>query len=355
MTTLKEAGAASGAAGESAVLELRNVSQRFAVRRRGGAKRNRIIGKRWLSALEDVSLTLRAGETLAVVGETGSGKSTLARAVILEPAPAEGQIIVDGTDITALDRGDRLRIRRKVQMVFQDPFSALDSRWTVRRIVGEPLAIQGEGSKEELRSRVDDMLQRVGLSPSRYGDRYPREMSGGECQRVAIARALILRPTIVICDEPVASLDVSVQGQILNLLADLREEFDLTYLLIAHDLTVVEVLSQRVCTMYLGRVCELGPTETIFERPAHPYTTALLSAVPPRPGRENPVEAIQLSGEVPSPLDPPSGCRFRTRCPIAQPICAEQIPAPRELGPGHSVMCHFPYGYEHRSTEQEVS
>jgi oligopeptide/dipeptide ABC transporter ATP-binding protein len=355
MTAVREVGAAHDQIDTSPALELRNVSQRFLVRRRGGASRNRILGKRWLSALEDVSLTVNHGETVAVVGETGSGKSTLARSVILEPPPKSGQILVEGADITALDGGDLMRTRRKVQMVFQDPFSALDSRWTVRRIVGEPLVIQGEGAKAEIRARVDDMLQRVGLNPSRYGDRYPREMSGGECQRVAIARALILRPTVVICDEPVTALDVSIQAQILNLLADLREEFALTYLLIAHDLTVVEVLSQRVFTMYLGRICELGPTETIFDRPAHPYTTALLSAVPPRPGRPTAVEAIQLSGEIPSPLDPPSGCRFRTRCPIAEPICSEQVPAPREVGPGHSVMCHFPYGFEHRKTRQETS
>jgi oligopeptide/dipeptide ABC transporter ATP-binding protein len=349
MTSVEESGAVALESSRSTakpILELRHVTQEFVVRGRGGPNRKRVLGKRLLSALSDVSLEVRRGETLAIVGETGSGKSTLARSVILEPPPKSGEILIDGTEVTGLKGADLLPSRRKVQMVFQDPFSALDSRWIVRRIVAEPLVIHDVGTKAEQREKVEEMLRRVGLDPRRYGNRYPREMSGGECQRVAIARALILSPEIVICDEPVTALDVSIQAQILNLLADLRDQLDLTYLLVAHDLTVVEVLSQRVSTMYLGKICEVGPTEAIFERPAHPYTTALLSAVPPRPGFERQVEMISLGGEIPSPLDPPSGCRFRTRCPIAQPVCAAEVPPSMPVGPDHEVACHFPYGFE---------
>jgi len=320
------------------VLEVRGLSQEFAVRSPKGGLR-----KAHVSALAGVSFSVSKGETFALVGETGSGKSTLARAIIGEPAPKAGQIFLNGTETTTLRGPALLASRRAVQMVFQDPFTALDPRWTVEQLVCEPLQVHHAGTRREQLMRVREILSQCGLPPGRYLERYPRDLSGGECQRVAIARALAISPDLVICDEPVTALDVSIQAQILNLLAELRDRLHLTYLLIAHDLTVVKALSHRVGTMYLGKLCEVGGTATVFERPAHPYTTALLSAVPPRPGFKAPTEPIILSGEVPSPLNPPSGCRFRTRCPIAQPVCAEVVPEAQEVGRGHSVMCHFPF------------
>ena len=335
--TTERRGGAPGP-GSDVVLDVRNVFQEFSVKSPSGR-----IRKEKVSALAGVSLSVRKGETFALVGETGSGKSTLGRAIIREPQPTSGEIYLNGKEILSLRGAARHEARRAVQMVFQDPFSALDPRWTVEQIVAEPLAIHSIGTRFERAQRVREMLTQSGLSPRRYLERYPRDLSGGECQRVAIARALVLSPDLVICDEPVTALDVSIQAQILNLLATLRQELRLTYLLIAHDLTVVQALSHRVGTMYLGKLCEVGDTDTVFERPAHPYTTALLSAVPPRPGFHAPTAPIVLSGEMPSPLDPPSGCRFRTRCPIAQDICAQVVPEPQEVGPGHTVMCHFPF------------
>jgi len=319
------------------VLEVRNLVQEFAVTNPKGK-----IRKGRVSALADVSLALRRGETFAIVGETGSGKSTMARAIIGEPPPLSGEIYINGKGLAQLNKTERRSARRAVQMVFQDPFSALNPRWTVEKLVSEPLVIQRIGTSRDRQQRVNEILSRVGLDPSRYLDRYPRDLSGGECQRLAIARALILSPDVVICDEPVTALDVSIQAQILNLLADLRDQLHLTYLLIAHDLTVVQALSHRLATMYLGKLCEVGPTDLVFERPAHPYTAALLSAVPPRPGLPNLRAPIELTGEIPSPIDPPSGCRFHTRCPIAQQICAVVDPTATDIGEDRSVMCHFP-------------
>jgi oligopeptide/dipeptide ABC transporter ATP-binding protein len=322
---------------DDVVLEVRNLIQEFVVSNpKGKIRQGRV------SALADVSLAVRRGETFAIVGETGSGKSTMARAIIGEPPPLSGEIYINSQELSHLNKTERRTARRSVQMVFQDPFSALNPRWTVEKLVGEPLVIQRIGTSRDRQQTVKEILSRVGLSPSRYLDRYPRDLSGGECQRLAIARALILSPDVVICDEPVTALDVSIQAQILNLLADLRGQLHLTYLLIAHDLTVVQALSHRLGTMYLGKLCEVGPTDLIFERPAHPYTAALLSAVPPRPGLPNVRTPIELTGEIPSPIDPPSGCRFHTRCPIAQEICAVVDPTPTDIGEDRSVMCHFP-------------
>jgi oligopeptide/dipeptide ABC transporter ATP-binding protein len=281
------------------------------------------------------------GDTLAVVGETGSGKSTLARAILGAPGPKSGQIRIAGKElfgsrpISGRERG------QLVQMVFQDPLGALDPKWPIARLIAEPLAARGIGGEEQ-RLRVAEILSRVGLSASEFANRLPREVSGGQAQRIAIARALVSSPELVICDEPVTALDVSVQAQIIRLLFELQKELGLTVLLIAHDLSVVRVLANRVATMYLGRFCEIGDTADIFEHPAHPYTAALLSAIPPRPGQVDDRPRIRLLGEPPSPLEPPSGCRFRTRCAYAQEVCAKVAPKLQPHGPNRSVACHFP-------------
>jgi oligopeptide/dipeptide ABC transporter ATP-binding protein len=321
------------------VLEVRHVSHGFSVQRASGKG----IRRGFVSALADVSFSIERGETFALVGETGSGKSTLARAVLHEPAPAEGTILLNGLDMSRLKGKEAFAARKQVQMVFQDPFAALNPRWRVEKIVTEPLRVHGIGNRQSRHEEAARLLDLVGLDIDRHGPRFPRELSGGQCQRVAIARALILSPALVICDEPVTALDVSIQAQILNLLAELRERLHLTYLLIAHDLMVVQTLSQRVGTMYLGKICEVGPTRAMFDRPAHPYTAALLSAIPPRPGIVTSTKRLRLRGDPPSPLDPPSGCRFRTRCVLAQEVCAEVVPEQQEVGPGHFVQCHFPY------------
>jgi oligopeptide/dipeptide ABC transporter ATP-binding protein len=316
------------------VLYCEDVVQEFAVRR-SGIRRKSVV-----SAVAGVSFEVERGETFAIVGETGSGKSTLARCIIRAPAPRSGTIIVSGREVSGpspVQSAGEL-----VQMIFQDPFSALNPKWTVERIVTEPLAIRGEPASAERRRKIAEMLHRVGLGASRFAGRQPFELSGGQAQRVAIARALVSSPDLVICDEPVTSLDVSIQAQILDLLIELKTELRLTYLLIAHDLAVVRVLADRTATMYLGKLCELGPTAEIFEAPAHPYTDALHSAIPPRPGEKETRERIRLLGEPPSPIDPPSGCRFRTRCLYAQDICAREEPQMTEIQPRRYVACHFP-------------
>ena len=294
--------------------------------------------------MSDVSFDLHAGETLGIVGETGSGKSTLARSVIQAPAPKQGAVIFQGKDLVGLPRRAMKPVRRNLQMVFQDPFTSLDPKWTVSRIVEEPLIAYALGSRRERRERVSSLLELVGIDPASYGGRHPRELSGGQCQRVAIARALVLEPKLILCDEPVSSLDVLVQAQVLNLFEKLRSELGLSYLFIAHDLALVKQVSDRVAVMYLGKLCEIGPVRDIYRQPLHPYTLALLASIPdpaPRAGKHETRSVI--SGELPSPLNPPSGCRFRTRCPRAQERCAAQVPELRPLGDdGHLVACHFP-------------
>jgi oligopeptide transport system ATP-binding protein len=319
------------------LLEVRNVVQEFVLRDFGGAKGG------VLQAVADVSFNLHVGETLGIVGETGSGKSTLARSVIQAPPPKQGQVIFQGQDLVKLRHNALKSARRNLQMVFQDPFTSLDPRWTVASLVEEPLVAYGEGSRELRRARVNELLDLVGLDPVRYGRRRPRELSGGQCQRVAVARALALSPKLILCDEPVSSLDVLVQAQVLNLFEKLREELGLSYLFIAHDLALVKQVSDRVAVMYLGKLCEIGPVRSIFSEPLHPYTLALLNSIPspdPTVGRRD--TASVISGELPSPLDPPSGCRFRTRCPRAADLCAAEVPELRRLGDGHLVACHFP-------------
>jgi len=302
-------------------------------------------GHATVQAVAGVSFTVGEGETLGLVGESGCGKSTTGRAIIHVEKPTSGSIFFGDTEVTALNRSDLRTLRTQVQMIFQDPISSLNPRRRVRDIVAEPLDIWKIGTKEERRATVDAMLNSVGIDPTTSGGRRPREFSGGQCQRISIARALVLHPRLLVCDEIVSALDVSVQAQILNLLEDLKAAHNLSLLFIAHDLAVVKNVSDRVAVMYLGRLCELAPSDVVYRSPAHHYTAALLSsAVDPDPEvRRTPVI---LAGEPPSPIKPPSGCRFRTRCPRAETRCAEEVPEMREIAPGHQVACHFPIGSE---------
>ncbi|MFI7067669.1 ABC transporter ATP-binding protein [Kribbella sp. NPDC050124] len=292
-----------------------------------------------VKAVDGVSLEIRKGETLGLVGESGCGKTTVGRTIIRLEEPTAGRILFEGQDLARL-RGRALkRMRPDIQMVFQDPLASLDPRMRVGDIVAEGLVVHRAGSRSEREERVADMLEKVGLRKDHLR-RYPHEFSGGQRQRIGIARALITQPKFVIADEAVSALDVSVQAQVLNLLADLQDEFDLTYLFIAHDLAVVEHASDRVGVMYLGKLVELATADALYAEPLMPYTQALLSAIPGKDGRAA-RERIVLSGEVPSPLAPPSGCRFRTRCWLAQDICVTETPQLRELRPGHWAACHF--------------
>jgi oligopeptide/dipeptide ABC transporter ATP-binding protein len=324
------------AVGENGVL-LRTVGlkKHFPVRK---GVFGRISGQ--LQAVDGVDLEIAQGETLGLVGESGCGKSTLGRVVLRLLEPTAGEIYFDGTELTRLSSRKLKPFRRNMQIVFQDSVGSLDPRMRVREIVAEGLEIHGVASKSEREARVLDTLERVGLSRDVAG-RYPHQFSGGQRQRIGLARALALQPRFVVADEPVSALDVSIQSQVLNLLVELKREFDLTYLFVAHDLAVVGYISDRIAVMYLGKVVELAPAQELFARPLHPYTMALLSANPePVPGRKR--QRIVLTGDVPSPIDPPSGCRFRTRCPIAQAICAEQEPPLADHGRGHRAACHFP-------------
>ena len=318
------------------MLVVEDLVQQFKVERRGKWRKGTV------SAVAGVSFEVRHGETLSVVGETGSGKSTLARALIRAPGPKSGRISLNGHELTGPQAASRHEAGQLAQMIFQDPFSALNPKWTVGKIITEPLVTAGVPNSVERRRTVAVILDRVGLSANQFAGRYPYELSGGQAQRVAIGRALVATPDLVICDEPVTALDVSIQAQILKLLSDLKEELSLTYLLIAHDLSVVRVLSDRTVTMYLGKLCEIGKTASIFDTPAHPYTQALLSAIPPRPGQSTEQKRIRLQGEPPSPLSPPAGCRFHTRCAYAQDICKTEEPVMRQIGNDHNVACHFP-------------
>jgi peptide/nickel transport system ATP-binding protein len=300
-------------------------------------------GRHRVHAVSDVSLDVAAGETLGLVGESGCGKSTTGRAIAMVHAPTSGSVRLDGTDLTTLNHGDLRHMRTKIQLIFQDPISSLNPRRKIRDVVAEPLNIWGIGTRAERRQKVAAMLEAVGIDAEAAGDRHSVEFSGGQCQRVSIARALMLEPKLLVCDEPVSALDVSVQAQILNLLEDLKVRMGLTMVFIAHDLAVVKHVSDRVAVMYLGKLCELAPPDVLYHRPAHPYTEALLASIPePDPTVGAHKVPKRLSGDLPSPIDPPSGCRFRTRCPYAQPRCAEEEPQIRELSPGQFVACHFP-------------
>ncbi|MBS9376100.1 ABC transporter ATP-binding protein [Rhodococcus sp. B50] len=292
-------------------------------------------------AVSDVSLDARRGETIGLVGESGCGKSSVAKAIMQLPPPKSGQVLVDGTDLLGTSGTALRRHRRKLQMIFQDPISSLNPLRKVKDIIAEGLRIQGGLSKDEVTKRSLEMIDRVGLDADTASDRRPHEFSGGQCQRISIARAMVLDPEIVICDEPVSALDVSVQAQIINLLEDMKKRYRLTLLFIAHDLAVVKNVSDRVVVMYLGKICEVAGSDDLFTSPVHPYTQALIKSIP-EPDPEAPVQEFTLSGDLPSPLDPPSGCRFRTRCPSARSRCAEEEPEIREIEPGHFAACHFP-------------
>jgi oligopeptide transport system ATP-binding protein len=319
------------------LLEVTDLVQEFTVRDRGGVKAGVV------HAVSGVSLSLSPGESLGLVGETGSGKSTLARAVLQAPPPKSGSVRLQGIELVGLRGRALVKARRQMQMVFQDPFGSLDPTWKVTQLVEEPLVAFRVGTATERRRRARELLDLVGLDPARYGGRRPRELSGGQAQRVAIARALALDPSLIICDEAVSSLDVLIRAQVLNLLERLRTELHLAYLFIAHDLALVKQVSDRVAVMYLGKLVELGPAESLYRRPLHPYTVALLASIP-SPDPEAPREPVTgtIRGEPPSPIDPPSGCRFRTRCPRAQDLCAIQEPPMRQLADGHFAACHFP-------------
>jgi oligopeptide transport system ATP-binding protein len=292
-------------------------------------------------AVDDVSFDIYKGETLGLVGESGCGKSTTGRTVLQLYKPTSGHVFFEGRDLVALRGEDLRRMRKRMQMIFQDPYASLNPRMTVEEIISEPLVVHGVMPKNQLRDKVKELLNLVGLS-SRLVDRYPHEFSGGQRQRIGVARAIALEPSLIVCDEPISALDVSIQAQVVNLLEDLQEKLGLTYLFIAHDLSMVRHISNRVAVMYLGIIVELANRSELYTNPLHPYTQALLSAVPiPDPVIEEKRQRIILEGDVPSPVNPPSGCRFRTRCPLAGTICAEEQPEFREVTPGHFVACHM--------------
>ena len=302
----------------------------------------RVPGGRKVQAVSGVSFDIPRGETLSLVGESGCGKSSAARALLQLPPPTGGEVWFEGTNLAALPARDLRRLRPRIQMIFQDPIASLNPRRKVADIVAAPLRVNGHLAETELRRRVVDMLEAVGLDAALALDRRPHEFSGGQCQRISIARAVILEPALLICDEPVSALDVSVQAQILNLLRDMKQRLGLTMLFISHDLAVVKNVSDRVAVMYFGRLCEVAPCDALYRAPGHPYTAALLSAIP-LPDPLQPPRKLQFAaGDLPSPMDPPSGCRFRTRCPHAQARCSAETPTLTELAPGHQVACHFP-------------
>ena len=294
-----------------------------------------------VKAVSGLSFDVVKGETLAVVGESGCGKTTLARAILQLPPPNSGEVIFNGTDLTSLPKENLRSARTSMQMIFQDPISSLDPRMTVQQLIDEPLEIWGRGTREERNERINTLLNNVGLEPELVLNRRSYEFSGGQCQRISIARALALDPRMLICDEPVSALDVSIQAQILNLLQDMKDQFGLTMVFISHDLAVVKAVSDRVMVMYLGKICEIAAPDALYSKPAHHYTKALLDSVPiADPTRQKKTELLQ--GEPPSPMNPPTGCRFRTRCAAATLLCAEQEPQLREVSPGQFVACHHP-------------
>ena len=313
---------------KSPLVQVRNLKKHFKV------------GERYLKAVNNLSLDIYPGETVGLVGESGCGKSTAGRTILRMYEATEGEVLFEGKDVMKLSRTELNHARKQMQMIFQDPYASLNPRMTVRDIIAEPLDVHNLVSGRKRTERVKELLEMVGLSPE-HMNRFPHEFSGGQRQRIGIARALAMNPKFIVCDEPISSLDVSVQAQVVNLLKDLQRKIGLTYLFIAHDLSMVKYISDRVLVMYLGNMVELADSDSLYEEPIHPYTQALLSAVPiPDPNSGKRKGRIVLEGDVPSPLNPPSGCVFRTRCPKATSICAEKVPEWKEVKPGHFVACH---------------
>ena len=334
------ASTAAGAAGQNGagaevLLRVDNLKMYFPIRR-GVLQRQ--VGA--VKAVDGITFEVRKGETLGLVGESGCGKSTTGRVILQLYKPTSGRIFFEGEDLTSLHGEDLRRMRRRMQMIFQDPYASLNPRMTVADIVGEPLEVHGIAGGKERDDQVQHLLAVVGLNPQ-YSRRYPHEFSGGQRQRIGIARALALSPSFIVCDEPISALDVSIQAQVINLLEDLQKEMGLTYLFIAHDLSMVRHLADRVAVMYLGRLMEMADREELYHNPLHPYTQALFSAVPvPDPYVEDRRQRIILTGDPPSPANPPPGCPFNTRCPLAIDLCRQQVPEWRTVSPGHYVACH---------------
>jgi len=336
-TELRPAPTTSGRGDQEVLLDVRNLKMYFPLTR--GIILQRRIG--WIKAVDDISFQIFRGETLGLVGESGCGKSTTGRAILQLYKPTAGEVLFNGVDLTKLAPGEMRKMRRHMQMIFQDPYASLNPRMTVGSIIAEPMQIHNLVPKEQRNQRVQELLEVVGLNPY-FANRYPHEFSGGQRQRIGIARALAANPEFIVADEPVSALDVSIQAQIINLLEELQEKFHLTYLFIAHDLSVVRHISDRVAVMYLGKIVELADRNALYDDPLHPYTKALLSAVPiPDPKIEKKRERIILTGDVPSPINPPSGCRFHTRCPYAMDVCAKVEPRFVDQGGGHFVACHL--------------
>jgi peptide/nickel transport system ATP-binding protein len=323
---------------EGALLEVENLKVWFPIK--SGIFLDRHVGD--IKAVDDVSLTIRRGETLGLVGESGCGKSTVGRTILRLYEPTAGRIVFDGKDITTMSQSDLRPLRRRMQMVFQDPYASLNPRHSVGRIVGEPLRVHGLSGKKDTAKRVRELLDSGGRPPP-AATRYPHEFSGGQRQRIGLARSLALNPDFIVCDEPVSALDVSIQAQIINLLENLQADFELTYLFIAHDLAVVRHISDRIAVMYLGKIVEISNAAELYDDPLHPYTISLLSAVPiPDPAVERERATILLPGDLPSPANPPPACRFHTRCPYVQPtLCRDEEPLLRRLEPDHVVACHW--------------
>lgn len=317
--------------GEGAVLTVEDLTVEFPV---GGGRK--------VHAVSGISIDLMPGETLGIVGESGCGKSTTGRALLQLPRPTSGSVVLGGVDLTKLSDAEMRAQRTDIQMIFQDPISSLNPRRRIKDVVAEPLRVWGPKDKDEQYKIVRETLESVGLDADLVGDRRPHEFSGGQCQRISIARALVLNPKVIICDEPVSALDVSVQAQILNLLEDLKKKYGITLIFIAHDLGVVKNISDRVVVMYLGKMCEVAASEDLYLQPAHPYTKLLLGSVPVADPTKAPDTGTELLGDLPSPTAPPSGCRFRTRCPIATDRCAQEEPQLQEVAVGHYVACHYP-------------
>jgi oligopeptide transport system ATP-binding protein len=319
------------------LVRLENLTKHFSINR--GIIIQRKVGA--VKAVDDVSFTIRKGETLGLVGESGCGKTTVGRTLLMLYRPTAGNIFYKNTNLTKLSSNEMRKTRRQLQMIFQDPFASLNPRMTIGKIISDPLEVHSIGTPQDRQERVQELLKMVGLNPY-FIKRYPHEFSGGQRQRIGIARALALQPEFIVLDEPISALDVSIQAQVINLLGELQQKFQLTYLLIAHDLSVVRHISDRAAVMYLGKLMELADRDDLYNNPLHPYTQALLSAVPiPDPVKERQRERIILTGDVPSPVNPPSGCVFHTRCPLAYDTCSEAAPEWREVKQGHWAACHL--------------